>query len=225
MASSFNKPSEIGNGRNKMYIMHSMLLASLEKVNLNDNDAVKSRIVEYFEICANADMRPSLAGLALALGITRSYLNALCAGNGRAKNNSELRYIINQAYQILDTQMNDYMQNNDINPIAGAFIMKNNFGYRDDKNLIVQNGAELIEDSSKDIKAIEKKYIESVVEDIPKTEENLKEEDIPKMENSGENVTIEDIPPEEPLSQADVEELEDLANMQEELEKSEDEDT
>ena len=59
--------------------------------------------------------------------------------------------------------MTDYMQNGKINPVAGIFLMKNNFGYTDEQKLVVQPEQPL--GSVEDPKKIEEKYAESVVID------------------------------------------------------------
>lgn len=43
----------------------------------------------------------------------------------------ESRELIRRAYSHLTLQMTNYMQNGKINPVAGIFLMKNNFEYED----------------------------------------------------------------------------------------------
>lgn len=164
---NYKSQVDIGSGRNRAYILHSLKLAAYGKVDFSNTEAVKDRIMQYFSLCAEEDMRPSAAGLALCLGCSREYLYALVNGEYRAKKNPELQYMLIQAIQILDAQMVDYMQNNDINPIAGIFLMKNNFGYRDEKNIIMHNNNDAIAgETARDRKLLEQKYAASIADDV-----------------------------------------------------------
>ena len=61
-------------GDNRKYILHSLRLYDLPKCNLKSVEEVTQRITDYFAICAEDDMKPSVAGLALAMDITKEYL-------------------------------------------------------------------------------------------------------------------------------------------------------
>ena len=148
-------------GDNRKYILHSLRLADLPKVNLTDAKEVAQRVVDYFTICANDDMKPSVAGLALAMDIDRRYLWEI--REGRKGKNPEVADTLKKAMKLLDLQMVDYMQNGKINPVSGIFLMKNNFGYADKQEVIVTPNNPL--GDTKDTKELEERYIESVVED------------------------------------------------------------
>ena len=148
-------------GDNTKYINHSMRLYNLPKIELNDVDAVKQRVTEYFQICSEDDMKPSVAGLALALDIDRRYLWEI--REGRKGKSPEVADTLKKTMQILDLQMTDYMQNGQINPVSGIFLMKNNFGYADKQEVIVTPQTPL--GDTKDIKELENRYVDSVVVD------------------------------------------------------------
>lgn len=122
-------------GDNRAYINHSLRLAALPKVCMQDADAVDTRVTEYFQICAEDDMKPSVAGLALALDIDRRYLWEL--REGKKGNVVAVSDTLKKAMRVLDLQMVDYMQNGRINPVSGIFLMKNNFGYQDKQEVVV----------------------------------------------------------------------------------------
>lgn len=144
-------------GDNKKYIDHSLRLAALPKIDTKDNVQLSQRIIEYFEICAEDDMKPSVAGLAVAVGTDRRRL-----WEWSQSEKSDRSDTIKKAYALLDLQMTDYMQNGKINPVSGIFLMKNNFGYADKQEVIVTPNSPLGE--QKDTKALEEKYIDSVVD-------------------------------------------------------------
>ncbi|MCH5203116.1 MAG: hypothetical protein J1F03_00125 [Oscillospiraceae bacterium] len=148
-------------GDNRKYIQHSLRLASLPKCDLKSTESVTQRITEYFEICAEDDMKPSVAGLALAMDIDRRYLWEI--REGHKGKNPEVADAIKKAMKILDLQMVDYMQNGKINPVSGIFLMKNNFGYADKQEVVVTPNSPL--GDAKDTKELEEQYIESVVDE------------------------------------------------------------
>ena len=106
-------------------------------------------------------MKPSVAGLALAMDIDRRYLWEI--REGRKGKNPAVADTLKKAMKILDLQMVDYMQNGKINPVSGIFLMKNNFGYADKQEVVVTPNNPL--GDTKDTKELEERYIESVVED------------------------------------------------------------
>lgn len=148
-------------GDNRKYILHSLRLAELPKLNLTSVEEVTQRIKDYFTICAEDDMKPSVAGLALAMDIDRRYLWEI--REGRKGKNPAVADTLKKAMKILDLQMVDYMQNGKINPVSGIFLMKNNFGYADKQEVVLTPNNPL--GDTKDTKELEEQYIDSVVED------------------------------------------------------------
>lgn len=149
-------------GDNTKYINHSLRVAGLGNVDMSDNTQVSERCREYFEICAEDDMKPSVAGLAVALGIDRKTLWQYRVGS--LGKNKEVADTLKKASSILDQMMNDYMQNGKINPVSGIFLMKNNFDYADKQEVVITPKNPLGE--SQNTAEIEQRYIESVAEDI-----------------------------------------------------------
>lgn len=123
-------------GDNTKYLTHNMELFALEQVNLKDEKQVLNRSMEYFEICAKNDMKPSVAGYALALGYSRAYVWEICNKPNENKNPLVVD-TIKKVMDALTAQMEDYMQNGKINPVSGIFLMKNNMGYQDKQEVVV----------------------------------------------------------------------------------------
>ncbi len=147
-------------GDNRKYILHSLRLAELPKLNLTSVEEVTQRIKDYFTICAEDDMKPSVAGLALAMDIDRVYLWEI--RSGRRGKNPEVANTLKKAMKILDLQMVDYMQNGKINPVSGIFLMKNNFGYADKQEVVLTPNNPL--GDTKDTKELEAQYLDSLPE-------------------------------------------------------------
>ena len=123
-------------GDNRAYIEHSLRLFNLPKVDIKCPDDVRQRITEYFSVCAEDDMKPSVAGLAVALKVDRRRLWEIREGK-RGEPSPEVAELLKQVVGLLDLQMVDYMQNGKINPVSGIFLMKNNFGYTDKQEVVL----------------------------------------------------------------------------------------
>lgn len=122
-------PGEMGR-----YISHSMVAWDLPPLDLESDEAVSERISMYFERCADDDMKPTITGLALYLGVDRKTLYNWVSGSTRS--NSRL-LLIKKAYEIVENMMESYMTNGKINPVSGIFLMKNHFGYQDKQDIAV----------------------------------------------------------------------------------------
>lgn len=146
-------------GDNAKYLKHNLQISQLPQIDTSDAKQVEERINEYFTICFKNDMKPSVAGLALAIGVGRKALWEWANGINRKETH---RNVIKKAYQMLDAQMSDYMQNGKINPVSGIFLMKNNFGYTDKTEVVVTPNNPLGAETSQ--KELEDKYMKSVVE-------------------------------------------------------------
>ncbi len=146
-------------GDNRKYLLHSLKIAGLPKIDLNDVSQIEERICTYFSVCAEDDMKPSVTGLALAIGICRKTLWQWSQGENSDRSNT-----IKKAYTILNLMMEEYMQNGKINPVSGIFLMKNNFGYSDKQEFVLTPNSPL--GQQKSTEELEQKYIDSVAEDI-----------------------------------------------------------
>ena len=146
-------------GDNSRYIQHNMEMFSWPKVDFKNADDVEDRVLQYFKHCYDDDMKPSVAGMALALGIDRRRLWEM----GQLDNQSvsipttpEVREIIKHAYVMLNSQMEDYMMGGKIHPISAIFLMKNNMDYKDQSELTLTPNMPLSQPSQ--IVDIQKKY-------------------------------------------------------------------
>lgn len=66
---------------------------------------------------------------------------------------------IKKAYQILNMQMENYMQNGKINPVAGIFLMKNNMGYQDKSEMVLTPNNPLGDQANPE--ELQQKYLEA----------------------------------------------------------------
>lgn len=150
-------------GDNSKYVAHSLMVMKLPKVDMTDPEAVMNRVYEYFSLCSQNDMKPSVAGMALAFDCDRRTLWKWINGIESAYIPQASRDSIKKGYQLLNAQMEDYMQNGKINPVSGIFLMKNNMGYQDKQEVVLTPNNQLGEATSAE--ELQEKYIEASASD------------------------------------------------------------
>jgi hypothetical protein len=166
MATKRNNPKGIGlptstssltldAGDNAKYTSMNLHFMNMPKIDLHDEVAVQNRLNEYFNLMVDSDMKPSVSGMAMALGIDRRRLWEIKTGNtqgsgalgGLSSLPQEVTDLVKKAYQLLECLWEDYMLNGKINPMAGVFLGVNNYGYQDVKKVDV---TPVLPDSNKD---------------------------------------------------------------------------
>ena len=150
-------------GDNRKFLEHDLRMWDWPAVDMTKPEAVTERIGNYFRICAEDDMKPSVAGMALAFGIDRMTLWRWVNGIESAYIPTESRDLLKKAYQFLNAQMEDYAQNGKINPVAAIFLMKNHFGYQDKQEVVLTPNNQLGEAASAE--ELQQKYIEAAASD------------------------------------------------------------
>lgn len=153
-------------GDNRKFLEHDLRMWDWPAVDMTNPEAVTERIGNYFRICAEDDMKPSVAGMALAFGMDRRRLweivNGVVGTNSVTHNVApEARDSLKKAYCFLNAQMENYMQNGKINPVAGIFLMKNNMGYADKQEVVLTPNQQLGDQIPAE--DLEKKYLEDVI--------------------------------------------------------------
>ena len=129
-------------GDNTKYVLLGMKLFNLPPIDLTDPVQVNNRLNEFFQIHAEADMKPTVSGMGMALGLDRRRLWEIKTGNyGTQKFLENLptptKDSIKRAYEYMEILWENYMQNGKINPVSGIFLGKNNFGYQDKTEYVV----------------------------------------------------------------------------------------
>ena len=109
-----------------------MKLQTDDPLDLSNCPAVAARINAYFDIMKNYKSKPTVAGLAMALGIDRNKLGAIMAGRDQTERYTpEVRELLHQVYTMYESMWETYMLEGYVNPQAGMFLAKNQFGYKD----------------------------------------------------------------------------------------------
>ena len=129
-------------GDNTKYLMLGMKLFNLPTIDLKDPEQVNNRLNEFFQIHAEADMKPTVSGMGMALGLDRRRLweiktGAKVGGTTPIDLPTPTLVSIKKAYEYMELLWENYMQNGKINPVSGIFLGKNNFGYQDKTEYVV----------------------------------------------------------------------------------------
>lgn len=149
-------------GDNTRIVQTNMKFFSMPAIDLHDPEAVQQRLVEYFQIYAEADLKPTVAGMGMALGLDRRRLweiksGALVGGVGKQHLPEATLGLIKKAYEILETSMENYATSGKINPVMSIFMMKNHFGYQDKTEYVLTPNQKT--ESDYDADDIRKRYL------------------------------------------------------------------
>ena len=150
---------QVAPGDNTKYLNLGMQLFQMPPIDLKDPEQVNNRLNEFFKIHAEADMKPTVSGMGMALGLDRRRLWEIKTGNYHSSRGlSDLPTLttdsIKRAYEYMEILWENYMQNGKINPVSGIFLGKNNFGYQDKTEYVVTPNVHNDSDyNAEDIKA------------------------------------------------------------------------
>jgi hypothetical protein len=131
-----NNGFDLAPGDNSKVITDMLYIYQMPRINLDSEEEVQERILEYFQYCIGRDIRPGVEGMAMALGVNRRTLWDWEQGNSRG--NSIVRSdTIKKSKQFLALYLENLAQTGHINPVTWIFMMKNNFGYKDTQDLVI----------------------------------------------------------------------------------------
>lgn len=123
-------------GENARRVRIARVLMSKPRVNLTSTDAVSDRFLWYLDVCEQFDDRPTVEGFALASGYNRTYLYRVM--NGETKSIPEdVRNTLKRIWDMLNQMMTQYMVDGHLNPVTAIFLLKNNFGYKDQTESVI----------------------------------------------------------------------------------------
>lgn len=151
-------------GDNAKYLSLNMELFNLPEIDMENVEEVQQRLNDYFMLYAKYDTKPTVAGMGMALnGMSRQTLRAIATGapTGGAGYTTALppavAAAIKKAYFLMENLWENYMQNGKVNPVAGIFLGKNNYGYQDKTEYVLTPNAQQDSDYSAD--EIRQRYI------------------------------------------------------------------
>lgn len=151
-------------GDNTRFMTVQMALLNMTEIDMESEVEVQERLNEYFALYARYDMKPTVAGMAIALnGMSRQTLRAIAKDlpTGSAGYKTALPQgvatLIKKAYFLLENLWETYMNSGKVNPVAGIFLGKNNYGYQDKTEYVLTPNQQSDNDYSAD--EIRERYI------------------------------------------------------------------
>lgn len=152
-------------GDNNKFLQLNMELFALPRIDLDNPEEVRRRLSEYFAIQAKHDIKPTVAGMAMVLGMDRKTLLAIVhdypTGSTGYKSAlpKSVTELIKNAYFLLENLWENYMGAGKLNPVTGIFLGKNNYGYQDKTEYVVTPNQQ--NDSDYSPEEIKARYIQS----------------------------------------------------------------
>ncbi len=147
-------------GDNTKYLMANVDLMNMPDIDIKNPEEVWQRVNDYFKLYASYDMKPTVAGLGMALGLDRRRLWEIKTGNytsSTPKLPREVEDSIKKAYKLMENLWETYMNSGKINPVSGIFLGKNNFGYQDKTEYVLTPNQQQAGDY--DAEDIRKRYL------------------------------------------------------------------
>ena len=144
----------------------ALTMSKWTPIDTNDAQQVIARIDQYHEFCFEHDIKPDMSGLALAIGVSRKTLWAW--ENGIESNKpQEVRNALKKGREINEYLMAQLMQNGRINPVTGIFLLKNNFSYADEQQIVITPNNPM---NNGDPAQARSRYVQALPEDTEDTE-------------------------------------------------------
>lgn len=123
-------------GTNRRTLLNAMEALKHPRVDVKDTKAIEQRITDYLQFCVEKDVAPSVPGCANWLGVSVQTLQAWYQG---ATATPEHQLVAAKFYAIMQDVWSQDMHEGDINNIAGIFVGKAMFGYKDTQEIVVTN--------------------------------------------------------------------------------------
>lgn len=151
-------------GDNAKIMSINIALFNMQDIDMTNAQAVTGRLGEYFALYEQADLKPTVAGMAIALnGMSRQTLTAIAhdrvTGSTGYKSAlpPEVTAAIKKAYKMMENMWETYMNSGKINPVSGIFLGKNNYGYQDKTEYVLTPNTQ--NDSDYDAEDIRQRYL------------------------------------------------------------------
>ena len=147
------------------------VIYDLPRVDIESDQAVEERISFYFDYCSQEGLKPTVSGLALALGISPSTIWDWENGRRRGDVSSSRAEIIKKAKNYIEFILDDAAMDNKIHPSTWIFYGKNYFGRKDTQEIEVRAQQPLEEIPLDEIQERVKKIPKNLTVDADFTEE------------------------------------------------------
>ena len=128
-------PSE---DRQRIVAFNNVLL-KLPRVNDRNNaQEIQERITFFLTLCQERSVMPTVAGLALALGVDRTTLWSWMNNKQGEIKNREVIDILKNTYFSINSQYEMLLTEGKMIPVSAFFLMQNNFGYKQQTDHVIK---------------------------------------------------------------------------------------
>lgn len=139
------KGEELSEKMAKLKVIYDM-----PKIDINSDKEVEQRINDYFDYCIEAQLRPTVEGLGIALGVSRVTLYNWESKKTRGEFNDYRFNLIKKAKDYIAFLMSDLVMEGKINPVTWIFYAKNYFGMSDKQEVVLTPNNPLGENASQE---------------------------------------------------------------------------
>lgn len=127
----------------QLVLKHNLELFNLPPIkDKNDIAEFENRIKEYFTLCVNNNVLPTVAGLATAFKIDRVNLWRWIDTENSPIKNVNIRNTLKEAYNFINAQYEDLLTMGKIVPVSAFFLMQNNYGYKQQTDHVITASTE-----------------------------------------------------------------------------------
>ena len=158
-------------GENARRVRIARVLMSKERVDTSSVEAVNERFLWYLDVCEQFDDRPTVEGFALATGYDRLSIRRIKDGEVKSVP-EEVRTTLKRVWDMLNQMMTQYMVDGHLDPVTAIFLLKNNFGYRDQTETVVVKKDPY---ETGDPEDIARKYLSGMAPALNAPQENARE--------------------------------------------------
>lgn len=123
-------------GENARRVRIARVLMSKPRFDATNQESVSDRFLWYLDVCEQFDDRPTVEGFALASGYSREHLRRMKDGEVKAIP-EDVRLTLKRVWDMLNQMMTQYMVDGHLNPVTAIFLLKNNFGYKDQTESVI----------------------------------------------------------------------------------------
>ena len=116
----------------------NMILYKLPKItDRNDPTQIQTRTDQYFSLCIEHAITPTVAGYAFSLGIDRRTLWTWIDNRTDVIKNREVLDIIKTAYDFINNGYENLLTEGKIIPVSAFFLLQNNYGYKQQTDHVI----------------------------------------------------------------------------------------
>ena len=170
---------------NRVLIQHTRKVRAIKQPSPQFPETIKNACEKYFDLCEEDGVKPSVAGLSVALHTNREILLSWVRGEVSV----ESADVIREYFALLEVFDETALKDNRTNAVAGLFNMKNNYGYKD------QVEHKIVDDHEISDEEIERRYRlkHEIVSDNPVAEIDMQPAKVSKSKKKNEKVIDDDI--------------------------------